>query len=544
MRYALLALCGLSVLNVYMLAVRSATHQPHAALREAAARAADNERALGDALRAADRQTEALRGLLGEGGAPSAPSASGREAATQPSARPWLRIVMPCHSRASGVNYLRPTLASILEQLPRGDPLRALVDVLVVNTDKRPSENTAFASVRAELAGEPLVHFAELGPGARARKAPPQLFKRVKPRVQQQTLDLAEVFATAEGLAAQPELILAAEDDWLLCPSGLLAILHLVRTASALDPNWIALRCSYGFNGIVLRAADLPSLRGHLAAHYARRPPDHLVFEWFSGEWHAKQKLPGHAYAHGRSFRVYRHNVWYHIGYVSTLSQPADRHTPRCYELLYDWLLPAEAFKRADCPDDDVWPCTPSAGGALGAPGALFERFGRVEFALGKRDDTGKVPAGEPLKQRVVELSMPSEPRAARGARRSLAAGARTANRTRTVVATAVVTGQLNESCDAACVRSGAGRCSLAELRALNTCDELERNFACRGCSPSQGRDQPAHVDDGASPESLPGHCVYNSPMHEELVFDCAASHELTRRLCACTRLSAAEGRR
>lgn len=50
------------------------------------------------------------------------------------------------------------------------------------------------------------------------------------------------------------------------------------------DPKWIALRVSYGFNGIVVRGDDLSNLRDHIRRGYSRRPPDHLVFEWFSGE--------------------------------------------------------------------------------------------------------------------------------------------------------------------------------------------------------------------------------------------------------------------
>ena len=50
------------------------------------------------------------------------------------------------------------------------------------------------------------------------------------------------------------------------------------------DPGWLALRVSYGFNGVIIPGKDLPSLTDHLTAHFDRRPPDHLLFEWFSGE--------------------------------------------------------------------------------------------------------------------------------------------------------------------------------------------------------------------------------------------------------------------
>ena len=95
------------------------------------------------------------------------------------------------------------------------------------------------------------------------------------------------------------------------------------------------------------------------------------------------------------------------------------------------------------------------------------------------------------------------------------------------------VTAALAESCDAACLRETGRRCDVAALGTLNSCEQLRAHFACRGCSPSSGRDQPAHVDASAPASALPGQCVYNSPSSDS-AFDCAASHPLTRRLCAC----------
>ena len=57
-----------------------------------------------------------------------------------------------------------------------------------------------------------------------------------------------------------------------------------IDRAYTYDPHWLALRVSYGFNGVIVPMPDLPSLTDHLAAHFSRRPPDHLLFEWFSGE--------------------------------------------------------------------------------------------------------------------------------------------------------------------------------------------------------------------------------------------------------------------
>ena len=59
---------------------------------------------------------------------------------------------------------------------------------------------------------------------------------------------------------------------------------HAIDKSYLYDPHWLALRVSYGFNGVIVHQPDLASLADHLAGHFDRRPPDHLLFEWFSGE--------------------------------------------------------------------------------------------------------------------------------------------------------------------------------------------------------------------------------------------------------------------
>jgi hypothetical protein len=54
----------------------------------------------------------------------------------------------------------------------------------------------------------------------------------------------------------------------------------------------------YGFNGVVIPTPDLPSLAAHLRDGFKRRPPDHLLFEWFSGERpETKARALGRSYA-------------------------------------------------------------------------------------------------------------------------------------------------------------------------------------------------------------------------------------------------------
>ena len=48
-------------------------------------------------------------------------------------------------------------------------------------------------------------------------------------------------------------------------------------------PAWLALRISYGMNGVVIRNADMGSLLRYLRAGHAEKPPDILWQQWAVG---------------------------------------------------------------------------------------------------------------------------------------------------------------------------------------------------------------------------------------------------------------------
>ena len=130
--------------------------------------------------------------------------------------------------------------------------------------------------------------------------------------------------------------------------------------AYAYHPEWLGIRASYGMNGIFLRDKDLLEFSDYLLKHQARRPPDHLIVEWYAGETpeaaaykKGKQGSPG-----AKANIGFRYNVFDHLGTQSTLREAKQSGFPTCYEqLLEPVVFEVEAFNPRQCPRDDIWPC-------------------------------------------------------------------------------------------------------------------------------------------------------------------------------------------
>ena len=98
---------------------------------------------------------------------------------------------------------------------------------------------------------------------------------------------------------------------------------------------------------------DLEHFANYLNEHQRRRPPDHLVVEWFAGEKPESKK-----YKQNRAHMAFRYNLFDHLGKRSSLRASISPKYPVCYEpLLEPVLFKVEAFKPRTCGQSDIWPC-------------------------------------------------------------------------------------------------------------------------------------------------------------------------------------------
>ncbi|CAM9707241.1 unnamed protein product, partial [Ectocarpus fasciculatus] len=275
----------------------------------------------------------------------AAPSA-GAAAAVPGRRKASVVLGVPTVPRPKGVNYLEQTLQAVLAQVDQqesstngGSPEGGLaITILVMNVHG--PDHGAFYVARDKYEGRRGVIFMSVGEAVDADGAPivvgeggpltpnDQARKKFLPlmKVRKQTRDLVYLLRAAAGLA---DHYLFMEDDMLLCPGGAAAIGRMVSKAHSYHPDWIAIRASFGMNGILIQDKDVLLFASYLEMHQRRRPPDHLVVEWFAGETPASLEFKGN-----RQHMAFRYNVFQHLGSVSTLRGKISPDYPKCFEEL------------------------------------------------------------------------------------------------------------------------------------------------------------------------------------------------------------------
>ena len=180
----------------------------------------------------------------------------------------WLIIGIPTVPRANGVDYLSATVEAILQQIPdhESDPFYGKVKVVVLN--HRPGEHPVFEKVKqwVQSSQKGRDHFSFVENLHPLKDATPGKRDAGNPnfpgyRVRHQTRDVASLLLH-EAVKDQSHYFLFMEDDLRLCPHGLFAIRYLIYKAELYNPNWIAIRASYGMIGIFMRGGkDLTTFK-------------------------------------------------------------------------------------------------------------------------------------------------------------------------------------------------------------------------------------------------------------------------------------------
>ncbi len=290
----------------------------------------------------------------------------------------WLVIGIPTVPRRGGVDYLSATLASLLAELPSadastgGDPFGpGAVKIVVMNMAARGTPHAAFAAASARFSlgkGAAYITFEAVPPDGACDDVSPDAppvddlhnpHNLPGPEVRRQTCHLA---ALLDAAAPRGAFYMFMEDDFDTCGHALRAVHYAVAKASLRVPDWLALRVSYGMNGIVMRTADVPTLAGYLRRHVARLPPDLLWREWAQagGSGRRRSSGGGAAVAPRRPLLVYRQNLLSHTGTVSSFAvRPARKAWPGCYAPMAKvWSLSRrEQFDAARCAHEDISPC-------------------------------------------------------------------------------------------------------------------------------------------------------------------------------------------
>lgn len=271
---------------------------------------------------------------------------------------PWLLVGVPTVPR-QGAEYLTRTLQSMALHLPSDHihPLFGSVVVFVFNN--RPGGHDSFEALRATYRDNPAFVFEENAsrfPGA--SDAHEEAFDPGSPnvpgsKVRDQTRDIASLMEVAvKRFKARYFMLL--EDDMNFCPGTLQGLMYVVdKVERAVGQEFSAIRVSYGMNGAILQWRDVPVLAKYMRDNLHRRPPDHLLVEWYVQETPRSRKE-----LQGRPLFSFRYSMFFHSGTKSSLRDSPQAAFPGCFhELGPPILFDGEAFQKSQCPQEDLSPC-------------------------------------------------------------------------------------------------------------------------------------------------------------------------------------------
>jgi hypothetical protein len=204
----------------------------------------------------------------------------------------WLVIGIPTVPRKANQDYLLRTLAAIAKECPssKKDLLYNKILTVVVNMQAKghlrfdearelySSQHTGPESQKAQYfefisLGVSEIHSPDMQDIKKGATAQNDLGNANHPgyRVRRQTRSIAMVMQKSMH---RGHYFLFLEDDMLVCPGAFMTMQYMLAKATRYYHNWMAIRASYGMNGIFLHDDDMTTFRHYLLTHQGTIYPD------------------------------------------------------------------------------------------------------------------------------------------------------------------------------------------------------------------------------------------------------------------------------
>lgn len=165
-----------------------------------------------------------------------------------------------------------------------------------------------------------------------------------------QTLDLSIMLQTLK--LDEDAIFTILEDDFVSCPEANKYVDKMIDKMERIDMNWVALKTSFGGNGMFFRTRDMKRLGEYLMLQRNFRPFDHLLMEWYHNETPQSQNSD-------RFSAVGKHNLFEHIGgQLSTVGHNTMASFPKCLEQITYIFGNWQKFDMKTCGKYMISPCS------------------------------------------------------------------------------------------------------------------------------------------------------------------------------------------
>eukprot|EP00656_Telonema_subtile_P004026 TRINITY_DN11831_c0_g1_i1.p1 TRINITY_DN11831_c0_g1~~TRINITY_DN11831_c0_g1_i1.p1 ORF type:complete len:451 (+),score=65.89 TRINITY_DN11831_c0_g1_i1:252-1604(+) len=260
--------------------------------------------------------------------------------------------------RASGAKYVEQVAPAIAKQIQAASHIPA---ELIVMQPRRPDGPTGPNSLQITSIRDVIKQF----PHASVLNFSPNLIDPLKPAnfkhhpeltpgpsARQQTRDVAKLLQELSPRCGKAVMLL--EDDFEPCTRFVELSSHAIEQASKVDSDWSGIRVSFGMNGILLQCRDLLPLARYLVEEQLNMPVDLLT-----DEWHMKATKKTQLALGKRRCFFYKHNLLFHIGFVSTFKDRKERSGLLCGAklALVNSFVAGTSFQQSVCPRADISPC-------------------------------------------------------------------------------------------------------------------------------------------------------------------------------------------